>query len=189
LKSLENVIIIQPNLNRLIMTFLNNLLHSEIRPSVIQNYHLIKTLGYAATHALGARVFTAVHPLAGAIVVGTYYASYELIDRICKEADICQDGIIAKTARSGLSTIAALISGVIAARVVGFPITFSTAVLLRMASIGVCGLGSVLVLATLAEAVYSVMMMNQSPVGDSEVFQNNAAPLAYNPQASAPPLG
>jgi len=164
-----------------LMRFVANITSSAPR-------HAMKTLAHAGIYALGAKVFTVINPLAGAIVGGTYYASTTAIDWICTQAHIGQSGFMAKITRSALSSIAGVSMGILVAKAAGFPLTFTAALILPAASLGIyclaagavvvaiVGIGSIVVNNFSLEVLLTTghsLLKNNLPVNDDAQLANN----------------
>jgi hypothetical protein len=125
------------------------------------------TLIRSGAYALGAWVFTPIHPIAGFIVGLVSYPCSRAIDWACQKIGIAQNDTIAKTIQRAFSSIASIGLGTVAAQCTGLPITFTAAVLVHLAAMGIVIIAGGLAVIGICLGVVSAMALIQTQFGQS----------------------
>ena len=125
------------------------------------------TLIRSGAYALGAWVFTPIHPIAGFMVGLVSYPCSRAIDWACQKIGIAQSDTIAKTIQRAFSAIAGIGLGTVAAQCTGLPITFTAAVLVHLAAMGIVVIAGGIAVTGICLGVVSAMALIQSQSGQS----------------------
>ena len=84
--------------------------------------------------ALAAGIFTTISPLGGAIFGVSEWVTGHLINWICNKMDCCPDSMVAKVGKMCLQIIGGIVAAALLTTLAGFPMTFTTGVILSVAT-------------------------------------------------------
>ena len=90
----------------------------------------------AGIGAAAATIFTTVGPVGGAVFGASYYFASHAVNMICDQVNWSPDDPMAQVAKCALATIAGIAAAAAITTLVGFPLTFGTAVVLSGAMFG-----------------------------------------------------